>query len=164
MDVAQKKKKPADVADVLRAFREKGPRAVCASSTLFVNGVELRLNKPVLLKALESWELFHPEDEELVEEMRERVTLFKRRGRFGIRTLTIAWRGSNFRDIRPVLQVPITLYAEALDISPPEAREGGGRARSEHTLFVEFLKDRIIIHTDRLSTDAPFVEEDSEES
>ncbi len=141
----------ADVTEILAAL-SKSPRTVAKATTLEVERrgrkVTVRLTRALLLRALTTFKMLRPDDRDLADELIDFVTLHRRRGpRFGKTTATVLWRQSS-ASLRPVLQIPLSLYSIDLDISPPEKGQ-----RSDHTLEVEFFKDRVIIYTGRLATD-----------
>jgi hypothetical protein len=67
---------------------------------------------------------------------------------------TISWRPTHAGGpVAPFVRVRLDRYVEQLDISPPDEPSPGGRKYSDHRLRLEYLPDRVILWTDKLSTD-----------
>lgn len=160
--------KPATVLELLSAFAALGPREVVQADTLRVSRAGKPLDVPVTrdltLRALSSYRALRPDQGDLVDELSDFVRIHKRISAGSVRspegTLTIVWRGAAQR---PVLQVPLSRYTRALDITPAPKGKSGHRT-GEQTLRVEYLPDRIIVHVDRLATDAPVASSNNSDS
>lgn len=148
----------ADVSEIVAAFAKHGPRAVVMKMhTLEVTRrrkvVQVAVTREMLLRALSSYALLRPDEQVLAQDLADFVRMHRRQRR-AKNTLPITWRGSSTRPLRPVVSVPLSDYSERLDISPPEPDAENSRAQTRHSLNVEFLPDKIIIHTRCLSSDS----------
>lgn len=106
-----------------------------------------------LRQALDALEQFF--DEKKAKMLRSRIV--KQGGTIGWRPMTGSGR------LVPVVKVRLDRYIDQLDISPPDARAGNGRRYSEQRVRIEYLPDRVVIHTDKLATDAFDDEEEGED-
>jgi hypothetical protein len=148
----------ADVSEVLLALSEQGLKAVVEAETIRVRRrnkrIDVAITRDILLRALTTYGALRPEETIAVEDAIADIKLHRRRRiHAGERALTIMWRG---RVSRPMVQVPLSTYSKHLDLCPPDKKDGE-RARGEMQVRVEFLPNRIIIHTDRLASDDPTV-------